>query len=87
MRLAVSVSTEMDLQVQKMLELRVLVRNPSSLSHPFWASNADGSQRPSLTQILKQVLRLKDFDLIKHLGHKYFHQKGNFLVKIDPFQA
>ncbi|KAI5715456.1 hypothetical protein M8J77_016281 [Diaphorina citri] len=81
----------MDLQVQKLLEHRVLVPNPfvSGFTSPlFLVPKGDGSKRPIINlKRLNQFLSLKKFHLINHFRVPDFLQRGDFLVKIDLSQA
>uniref|UniRef100_A0A8D8Z130 Enzymatic polyprotein n=1 Tax=Cacopsylla melanoneura TaxID=428564 RepID=A0A8D8Z130_9HEMI len=81
----------MDIQVKKLVDQRVLVRNPFDsgyLSPLFLVSKADGSQRPIINlKRLNLFLSLKKFHLINHFRLPDFLQKGDFLAKIDLSQA
>ncbi|KAL1447258.1 hypothetical protein WDU94_005580 [Cyamophila willieti] len=81
----------MDLQIQKMLDQRVLVQNPfvsGFISPLFLVPKGDGSKRPIINlKRLNQFLSLKDFHLINHFRLPDFLQRGDFMVKIDLSQA
>ncbi|KAI5727554.1 hypothetical protein M8J77_003708 [Diaphorina citri] len=85
------ISAQVDLQVQKLLEHRVLVPNPfvSGFTSPlFLVPKGDGSKRPIINlKRLNQFLSLKKFHLINHFRVPDFLQRGDFLVKIDLSQA